>query len=258
MKETKKCPACDSTISGNADKCPNCNMGGLNKLFLNKEDYDSWKREFLEPHIKRLIDAEKEAEKNNNLPEINLTLYKNYYGEVPPDEERKYWLTIKAKECEQNSKYAEAAEVWKEIASICQEQGKSRDVYITDHRAFLCRQLAICQQAGIPLCIFAKLPEGAPYVEILQNTLTRMADKALSQDNGKQYVQCKLLNARLCRAMGKGRDASLLEESTLRFESAQTSRSSEYYYGQVIGDASFMKLVVEEHKKDLLNDMAGK
>lgn len=51
MSETKKCPACHTAISMEADRCPKCGLENLNQIFLSKKDYEAWVQEYLEPHM---------------------------------------------------------------------------------------------------------------------------------------------------------------------------------------------------------------
>ena len=50
-----KCPACKTILSEPLpERCPSCQLEGLNRMFLTLEDYKDWKRNVLEEHIKTL------------------------------------------------------------------------------------------------------------------------------------------------------------------------------------------------------------
>ena len=50
-----KCPACKATLTEPLpERCPVCNLEGLNRMFLTLEDYEEWKTNVLEEHMKKL------------------------------------------------------------------------------------------------------------------------------------------------------------------------------------------------------------
>ena len=49
------CPACNAMLSEPLpERCPVCNLEGLNRIFLNLEDYEDWKKNILDEHMKKL------------------------------------------------------------------------------------------------------------------------------------------------------------------------------------------------------------
>lgn len=149
-----------------------------------------------------------------DIPIIDVDLYqKNYVGIDIPDETNKHYLTIRAKNEIQKENYSEAAELLREVAKICHAQKKEHDAYLLEHNAFLCEQKSIYKKADVPLDAFG----GVPNVAILQETLTKLSDRAFSEKKFDLFVYYKTLNARLCRAQGKERDAFLLENSAYAY-----------------------------------------
>lgn len=50
-----KCPACKTALSKPLpERCPVCKLEGLNRMFLTLEDYEDWKKNVLDEHIKKL------------------------------------------------------------------------------------------------------------------------------------------------------------------------------------------------------------
>lgn len=50
-----KCPACKTALSKPLpERCPVCNLEGVNRMFLTCEDYEHWKTTVLDEHIKKL------------------------------------------------------------------------------------------------------------------------------------------------------------------------------------------------------------
>ena len=55
MCTERKCPACGSIVSSPLPKlCPVCQLEGINRMFLTREDYEEWKKTILDEHIKNL------------------------------------------------------------------------------------------------------------------------------------------------------------------------------------------------------------
>ena len=48
---TLKCPACSTVIEHSVDRCPFCQLDGLNQIFLSRESYDTWIQTVVKPHI---------------------------------------------------------------------------------------------------------------------------------------------------------------------------------------------------------------
>ena len=52
---SKKCPACKTELPEPLpERCPVCNLDGLNQIFLTREDYEYWKENVLAKHIKKM------------------------------------------------------------------------------------------------------------------------------------------------------------------------------------------------------------
>lgn len=50
-----KCPACKAPLSEPLpERCPVCQLEGINRMFLTLEDYEDWKKNVLDEHIKKL------------------------------------------------------------------------------------------------------------------------------------------------------------------------------------------------------------
>jgi hypothetical protein len=129
-----------------------------------------------------------------------------------PAELLKNELTDKAQEEEKKKRYLEAEKLWLEIAAICR-QGDSlreRDAYLVEHRAKQCLHMEVYKNARISIRSF----DDVPNLDKLQDALTCAAKKAMAKQDYATFTVCSLLNARLCHAQGKERDAFLLEEST--------------------------------------------
>ncbi len=142
--------------------------------------------------------------------EIDLTPYEaERNSAVSEIEQKKFQLTLEAKEYIQREAYDRAEEVLLENASICHSQGKEEDAYLLEHKAFLCRQMSIYQRAAFDVGSFSAIP----YAEVLQTVLTELADTSISDQDYAGFYYFKMLNAKLCRAQGKERDAFLLEQS---------------------------------------------
>jgi len=54
MEQKKKCPACGEALAPGTAQCPNCQLEGLDQIFLSRADYDNWVRKVLKPHMERL------------------------------------------------------------------------------------------------------------------------------------------------------------------------------------------------------------
>lgn len=257
MGGTKKCPICGVTISDDSDKCRECGMEGLNRIFLDEEEYKEWAASSLAPRrgggpAGRML---KEVKKNGiRFDEINLEPYSQYNefagNPVPEIEKEKYRLTLRTKECIEAGEFETAAALMERNAAICHEQGKEGDAYALEHGAFLCRQRAICQAAGYMPDVFRDVPESVPNVKLLQGTLTRMADQAFLDNSGDLFILCKLMNARFCRAMGEERDAYLLETSAYGHQSAPTPEAWENLRQRALEEPHFLKQVADEYRKD--------
>ena len=49
-----KCPACKATLTEPLpERCPVCQLEGINRMFLTHEEYENWKKTILEEHIKK-------------------------------------------------------------------------------------------------------------------------------------------------------------------------------------------------------------
>lgn len=261
MESTKKCPICGSTILDHADKCTECGMEGLNRIFLNEEEYKEWAADSIEPRREGTSagqpqkEPEKEPEKNTSrFDAIHLEPYIRYNSEmgnpIPTIEKEKFRLTVRAKECIEEGAFEEAATMMERNAVICHSQGKEDDAYSLEHGAFLCRQQAICREAGYRPDDFRNVPEGVPNVKLLQDTLTRLADQALYQKNEEVFILCKLMNAWLCRAMGEERNAYLLETSAYSHQSVKNPQLWEELRRKALKEPDFLKMVAEEYTKD--------
>lgn len=155
---------------------------------------------------------------------------------IPEIEREKYRLTLAAKEHIQREEYEEAANTLAENAFICRNQGKERDAYLLEHKAFLCRQMSIYQRAGFDIGIFSAIP----YAEVLQTALTELADDSFTGQDYGGYYYFKMLNARLCRAQGKERDAFLLEQSAAEYK----PQMKEF----VIKESAYLQRLVEVYE----------
>ena len=51
MEQKKKCPACGEALAPGTAQCPNCQLEGLDQIFLSRADYDNWVRKVLKPHM---------------------------------------------------------------------------------------------------------------------------------------------------------------------------------------------------------------
>lgn len=167
-------------------------------------------RERYQHNIPSLIDGYR-----TYLPEDYLRyldLEKIFNRSAEPAELRKNDLTDKARKAEKEKQYLAAEKLWLEIAEICHQQGgsfKEENAYWVEHRAKQCRHMQIYKDAHISIHAFPNIPN----VDKLQDALTDAAAKKLEK---KDYATCtlySLLNARLCHAQGKERDAFLLEEA---------------------------------------------
>ena len=132
-----------------------------------------------------------------------------------PTELRKNALTDKARTAENEKRYLDAEKLWLEIAEICHRQGTWResDAYLVEHRAMQCHHMEIYKNARISIRSFKDVPN----LDKLQDALTCAAEKTSSKGDYATFTVCSLLNARLCHAQGKERDAFLLEESTKKY-----------------------------------------
>lgn len=129
---------------------------------------------------------------------------------------RKNTLRKEARTAESKKRYLDAEKLWLEIAAICHQQGgalRESDAYLVEHRAMQCRHMEVYKNAHISIRSFKEVPN----LDKLQDALTYAAEKALAKQDYATLTVCSLLNARLCHAQGKERDAFLLEESTKRY-----------------------------------------
>lgn len=133
--------------------------------------------------------------------------------EVLKEKDNQEYLTRKAKEGMQSGNYEQAIWCLRRNADICHKQQKEDDAYLLEHQAFLCEQQKIYRDTHISISAFIKMP----YVEEMKKILTRAADEALEKEEYDHFVYYNLLNARLCRAQGKERDAFLLENSAYKY-----------------------------------------
>ena len=253
MSDIKKCPVCHSEISLNADVCPICGMNGLNRVFLNSTEYDMGVREVLNPQIKKYKELSfEDAGKRFGVSQM-LDPYDNYVGgPIPLIERKKYSMSVEVVEYINENKFLQAADLSEKIALICHNQGKERDAYLLEHKAFLYRQEHFCREAGFLTDVFGEVPDRVPYVEILQNTLTRLAEK-YHEEQKDYFALCKLINARLCRAMGKEKDALLLEDTVRKEvgwdpESMETTKFVDRFLEGK--EPEFMQMLIEEYIKD--------
>ena len=146
-----------------------------------------------------------------------IDVYVNYAGPEPSDIEKyKYYLTLKAIAAYERGDFLEAARYKEENALVCHRQGKEEDAEKLEHTAFLYRQEYLYKEAGISLEAFG----GIPNADKLQEALTDAAEKALEKKDLHYFVEYKQLNARLCRARHKERDAFLLENSASVYEAS--------------------------------------
>lgn len=125
---------------------------------------------------------------------------------------RKNSLTAEAHTAEQEKRYSDAEKLWLQIAAICHQTNAAyheKDAYLVEHRALQCRHMQIYKDAYISIRSFADVPN----LDKLQDALTDAAAKSLKKKDYSSFTVYKLLNARLCHANGKERDAFLLEES---------------------------------------------
>lgn len=141
-----------------------------------------------------------------------LELQKRFDPPPDPTELYKNDLTKKAKTAEQEKKYLDAEKLWLEIAAICHRQGSllEKDAYWVEHRAMQCRHMQVYQDARISIQAFSDIPN----LDKLQDALTDAAQKSWAREDYASFTVYSLINARLCHAQGKERDAFLLEEST--------------------------------------------
>ena len=54
MEQQKKCPACGEALAPGTAQCPNCQLEGLDQIFLSRADYDNWVSKVLKPHKGRI------------------------------------------------------------------------------------------------------------------------------------------------------------------------------------------------------------
>lgn len=247
MDDYKRCPVCNTEISADADICPKCGMDDLNRIFLDKESYEWWVENYLNPYRTR-YNKIVEKKEDNYIDEDIPASFLPPTGEVLKKEEderelRKIRLTISAKEAEKQHNYTKAANIWNEIASICHVHGLHKDARWVEHAAFLCTQKEIYREADISLDVFCGK---TPFAENLKVVMTREAEQAWEKKEIDKYVILKLVNARICRAQGKKEDAYLLENSALPYK-----ETVENVLGQ-------KKITWTEFEKQCLKDLARK
>ena len=253
MSDIKECPVCHNKISLGVDVCPICGMDELNRIFLSSAEYNEWVQEVLNPRIEKFKESRGEdVEKRFGVSQMLKEYYNYSGGYIPEREMEKYNMSEKAKGYIREKKFLQAADLLEEIALICHEQDKEKDAYLLEHQAFLCRQEHFCRKAGFFTDVFYKVPEKVPYVEILQNTLSRLAEKYYEEQKD-YFALCKLINARLCRAMRKEGDAILLEEAVKKEvkwnpASVETTKFvDQFLKGKKL---EFMQTLIEEYIKD--------
>lgn len=251
MSDIKKCPVCHNEVPLFADTCPICDMDELNRIFLSRTEYDIWVREVLNPRIEKF---NKDVRGRFDVSQM-LKPYYDYVGDsVPSIEIEKYDMSVEVVRYVRENKFLQAANLSEEIASICHGQGKEDDAYLLEHQAFLYRQEHFCRKAGFLTDVFWKVPESVPYVEILQVTLSRLAEK-YREEQKDYFTLCKLINARLCRAMGKERDAVLLEDTVKKeVKWNPTSVETTKFVDQFLKgkEPKFMQTLIEEYIKDYI------
>lgn len=253
MSDIKKCPVCDNEVSLLADTCPICGMDELNRIFLSSTEYDIWVREVLNPRIEKFRELRcEDAGKRFGVSRMLDPYYDYDGGPIPAIERKKYSMSVEVVGYIRKNKFLQAADLSEEIALICHEQGKEKDAYLLEHQAFLYRQEHFCRKVGFLTDIFWKVPDSVPYAEILQVTLSRLAEK-YREEQKDYFALCKLINARLCRAMGKERDARSLED-TVKKEvkwnpaSVETTKFvDQFLQGK---EPKFMQTLIEEYIKD--------
>lgn len=167
-----------------------------------------------------------------------------------PMELQKNALTNEAQTAEHEKRYLDAEKLWLGIATICHRQGSrwETDAYLVEHRAMQCRHMQVYKNARISIRSF----EDVPNLDKLQNALTCVAEKTLAKRDYATFTVCSLLNARLCHAQGKERDACLLEESTKKYG------FFENYFVQPGGDsknAPVEEIVLRQIAKDYASEL---
>ena len=123
-------------------------------------------------------------------------------------------LTAEAKTAEKEGRYLDAEELWLKIAEICHKIGLEHSAYLAEHRAMQCRHQQVYKYARISIQPFS----GVPNLDKLQDALTDAAKKCRARKDYASLTVYSLLNARLCHAQGKERDAFLLEESVRNYD----------------------------------------
>lgn len=129
-----------------------------------------------------------------------------------PAELKKNDLTAKAHKAEEEKRYLDAEKLWLEIAAICHRTKTTwheEDAYWVEHRAQQCRHMQYYRDACISIRSFADVPN----LDKLKDALTEEAVKSKDRKDYSSFTVYSLLNARLCHAQGKERDAFLLETS---------------------------------------------
>lgn len=139
---------------------------------------------------------------------VDMTEYDEYQGPIPPEIElQKYRMTENAKEAISLKKFDRAADLFEEIAKICDKQRMTRDAHLCRTQAFQCKQRFYLEKANIETAYFDKMP----VVECLKEVLTDLAQEAQSRNRYAAAIFYMGMNASLCRAQGKERDAFLLD-----------------------------------------------
>lgn len=141
-----------------------------------------------------------------------LELKKRFAPDPDPAELRKNTLTAEAHLAEQEKRYLDAETRWLEIAAICHRTNTSyheQDAYWVEHRALQCRHMQVYRDARISIRSFADIPN----LDKLKDALTDAAAGSLEKKDYSSFTVYQLLNARLCHAQGKERDAFWLEEA---------------------------------------------
>lgn len=137
-------------------------------------------------------------------------------------EEKKYKMSGLVELAIEKKEYIKAANLKKDIAEICRNQGEERNAHLLEHSAFLLLQEEYCRRAMIELSYFDSydLPLN---VEILKVALTDLASYSKNQELYDFFAFYIELGIRLCKAQDQEDDAYLMRHELDKYKTKPLS-----------------------------------